>query len=466
MLIRAAEIEPGQMVDLRIVDGVIAEIGAALQAAPDEEVIEAHADAVLPGLHDHHLHLRALAAARASVRCGPPQVRTLEQLAAALRAAAAMLAPGEALRGVGYHESVAGELDREQLDVLLPDRPLRIQHRSGRLWIFNSAALDALAPDADAPLERRDGRWNGRLLDADDWLSARLRRRLPSLQSVSRYLASRGVTGVTDTTHHNGPEALQAFMQARARGELLQGLRVMGDARLHGQGEGPGVQCGELKFHLHEHALPDWDGLLAALRIGHAQGRASAFHCVTRAELVYALAALREVGPQHGDRIEHAAITPPESLDEIAALGLTVVTQPNFIAERGDDYRRDVDAEDQPWLYRLRGFVTAGVPLALSTDAPFGEPDPWAAMQAAVQRRTPSGIALGAQEALRPEEALAGFLAPLAHPGAPPRRLVVGADADLCLLDRPRAAALADLSAVGVRLTLVAGRAAWRTAGV
>lgn len=458
MLIRDAELAPGLRADLRLAQGRIAECAPHLLPGPDEPVVEARGAALLPGLHDHHLHLRALAAALASVRCGPPEVRDASGLAAALRTASAALAPGEWLRGTAYHESVAGDLDGAALDALLPDRPLRLQHRSGRLWIFNRAALEALAPDAEAPLERRDGRWTGRLYDADDWLRTRLRPRPVGLQAASRWLAARGVTGVTDTTHHNGPEALAGFAEARARGELLQTLRVMGDARLDPVDGLAGVQRGEHKFHLHEHALPDWDGLLAAIRASHAAGRGTAFHCVTRTELVYALSALREAGVHAGDRIEHAAVAPPELADELARLRLTVVTQPNFVGERGDEYRREVAAQDQPWLYRLRGLMAAGVPLALSTDAPFGAAEPWAAMRAAVTRRTPEGAVLGPDEALAPAAALAGFLAPLEAPGAPPRTLAAGVLADLCLLDRGWDAALADLGAVQVRRTWCQGR--------
>ena len=36
-------------------------------------------------------------------------------------------------------ESAGSSLDR-----LVPDRPLRIQHRSGRMWLLNSAALSEL----------------------------------------------------------------------------------------------------------------------------------------------------------------------------------------------------------------------------------------------------------------------------------------------------------------------------------
>lgn len=465
MLIRNADIADGEIVDMRIDDGRIAEIGVNLPASPACELVDARGAALLAGLHDHHIHLRALAASLASVRCGPPQVVDDAALAAALRAADARLQPGAWLRGIAYHESVAGEIDREWLDAVVADRPLRVQHRSGRLWVLNSAALAQLAPDHAAPLERRAGRWTGRLYDADDWLRARLRGTPPSLHDASRLLASHGVTGVTDTTHHNDLAALQGFAAAQASGELLQSVRAMGDAALDGCGfSAPRVQLGEHKFHLHEHELPEFDALVAAIRRSHAQGRAAAFHCVTRTDLTFALSALREAGTLRGDRIEHASIAPPELVDEIAAQGLRVVTQPNFIAERGDAYLREVAADDQPWLYRLRGFVDAGVPLALSTDAPFGEPDPWAAMRAAATRRTPTGVSLLAPEALTPAEALNRFLSPLEDPAAAPRRIAVGAVADLCLLDGDWPTALARLSTDRVRLTLIGGRTVYASA--
>ena len=49
------------------------------------------------------------------------------------------------LRGVGYHELVAGELDRWLLDEIVADRPLKIQHRSGKMWMLNSLAAERLS---------------------------------------------------------------------------------------------------------------------------------------------------------------------------------------------------------------------------------------------------------------------------------------------------------------------------------
>ncbi len=160
-------------------------------------------------------------------------------------------------------------------------------------------------------------------------------------------------------------------------------------------------------------------------------------HCVTRAALLLALAVWQEVGSVAGDRMEHASVTPPEVIAAMAQLSLTVVTQPAFIAARGDAYLRDVDPADRPDLYRCASFLEGGVAVGGSTDAPFGPDDPWLAMRAASERLAPSGARVGADPGLGPAAALQLFLGPLEHPGGPVRRVRPGAPADLCLLDVP-----------------------------
>lgn len=468
VLIRNAEIGGvtgvGRRVDLRIVEGRIVALDSSLPPKGDERVIEANGGALLPGLHDQHLHLRALAAAQASVVCGPPTVTTAEALQSALQRASMPLAPGEWLRGIGYHERVAGEIDRDWLDRHGPERPLRIQHRGGRCWIFNSAALRALGIDPDKsgddPLERIGRRATGRLFDADAWLRQRLPLRPPSLHAVSAKLARFGVTSLTDATPRNDAAEFSAFAAAQASGELLQDAILMGEESLDGQAIDVGINpsrlaVGATKFHLHDADLGEFDAVVGRLRRSHRAGRAAAFHCVTRGELAFALAAIEEAGPLDGDRIEHASVTPPELLEMIARLRLRVTAQPNFVGERGDAYLDEVDADDRPWLYRLRSFIERGVPLSGSTDAPFGDSDPWAAMRSAVARRTPDGRSLGADEALTPEQALALFCA------NPDSALRASTRADLCLLDRPWSAARERLLAADVRLTFKGERCLW-----
>ena len=212
------------------------------------------------------------------------------------------------------------------------------------------------------------------------------------------------------------------------------------------------VARGAVKALLDDPTPPDFEAFCAAIRAAHAAGRAFAVHCVTRAQGFFAAAAFRDAGARRGDRLEHASVAPPELVALAAELGLAVVTQPHFLAERGDDYRREVEADDLPWLYRARGWLTAGVALGAGSDAPYGSPDPWCGIAAAVHRCSASGAALGPGEALTPEQALALYAAPLCDPGGPARGIAVGADADLCLLDRPWRDARSDSSSANVQV--------------
>lgn len=469
ILIRDAEIDFALRVDVRIQAGRIHTIAPAgeLKLLADETLIVASGHALLPGLHDHHLHLAALATALQSIDCGPPAVLTALQLAEQLRSAADT---GQGwLRGINYHDSVAGEIDRDWLDQVVSDRPLRVQHRSGRLWILNSCALLELNAESCAPrgLEQHAGRATGRLFDNDAWLGAQLPRRFPDLARVGQQLLRFGITGVSDATPHNDAELAHHFARAQQHNELPQRLLLLGNEKLMDFTPAPSstsglrtdaLKCGALKLHLLESQFPDFDAFVARIQAAHRNDRPVAIHAVSRSELVFALGALEVAGTHFLDRIEHASITPPDLLAQLAALRLTTVSQPAFIHARGDHYRQEVDHDDQPWLYRLRAFLDARLPLAGSSDAPFGPLSPWLAMQTAVDRSSSSGARLGQAERLNPEEALQLYLAPLDNPAAPPRRIQTGALADLCLLDRPWALARQQLNAVRVRFTFCAGR--------
>jgi len=447
--LRRAELLDGRIVDVDIRRGRIEAVAPRL---PDdaERVIDAAGGLLLPGLHDHHAHLAATAAARHSVRCGPPDVADAAALAAALGA------PGEGwLRGVGYHEHVTGALiDRQWLDEVASHRPVRVQHRTGRLWVFNSAGLAELLASGLQPPSGLDRR-TGRLFDDDGWMRRALGGTAPGFAAIGAAYARFGVTGVTDMTPGNGAAAVAHFSHEHESGALPQRVVLAG-----GQEMGPGVRGilpGPVKFHLHEAHLPEFDAIVAEIRAAHGLGRAVAVHCVSATELVFTLAALREAGVRPGDRIEHASVTPDAQLHEIAALELAVVAQPHFVAERGDSYLADIPAPDWPDLYRLRSFLAAGVTLAGGSDTPFGDLDPWAAMRAAVTRRTAQGEALGLCEALRPEEALNLFLSDPMTLGRT-RRVAVGEAADLCLLTKPWREARETLSASLVRATFIGGR--------
>ncbi|MFC4055269.1 amidohydrolase family protein [Actinomadura syzygii] len=464
-LLRDAELPDGRRADVRVRDGRIAAIAPSVPREAGEEVVECGGGALLPGLVDHHLHLHALAAARRSVRCGPPDVADRAGLAAAL--AAAVPDRHGWVRGAGYHESVAGDLTRAALDALDARRPVRVQHRSGAMWMLNTRAARAVRLDeADHPGIERDpaGAPTGRIWRADAWLRSRLPSAAPpGLADVGRELARFGVTAVTDATPELTPEALASIAAARRDGTLPQRVHLLG-APLDPSPEEGLWTPGPWKIVLADSGLPAFDDLTGRIGTAHAAGRPVAVHAVTREALVLLLAALREAGPVPGDRIEHAALVPPELTGEIAALGAAVVTQPGFLADRGDDYARDVPAEDRPDLYRCGSLAAAGIRVALSSDAPYGPLDPWAVIAAAVRRETPEGHVLNPAERLPPRAALDACLAPPDDPGGPPRRLRPGGPADLVLLRHGLDAALAEPGADAVRLT-VANQIIYQSSG-
>ncbi len=416
----------------------------------DDVTVDAHGGVLLPGLHDHHLHLLAMAVDSADCSTATDA----EELGALLRQT-----PGAWVRAIGYHESIAGDLDRHALDRLVPDRPVRVQHRSGALWVLNSPALREVEPalDTSADVERDEtGAPTGRLWRYD----ARLRPALPPLEpdlaTVGRRLLRLGITGVTDATPDLDPSAIALLTSARRRGALPQDLVLLGAP--DGFPPTTAATAGPAKLLLRDHDLPDPDTVAAWVAARHAAGRPVAIHCVTSDALAITLAALDAAGPLPGDRLEHGAVVPPGLRDEIARLGVRVVTNPGFLHARGDAYAAEVDQAELPFLYPYRSLAEAGVRVAAASDAPYGDPDPWGVIRAAAARTTRGGRVLSPAERVTPEAALAGYLTPPEDPGGRPVRLGVGRAGGLCLMRAGLADVLAEPDAGLVGLVATGAR--------
>ncbi|MFZ1163720.1 amidohydrolase family protein [Mycobacterium sp.] len=427
MLIQRSVTLDGEAVDVRVSDRIV-EVAETLTPRPGEALLDAAGGTMLPGLHDHHVHLYSAAAAATSIRVGPPQVHDRDGLTAALANAAA--GDDGWIRAVGYHDSVAGPLDRDALDDVVPAVPLRVQHRSGVLWILNSVGLERVGLGDHS---------DGRLHSTDSWADA-LGRSESNLVDLSQRLIRHGVTGITDATPDLAIADIVRLSALHRHGELRQHVHCLA----------PGKRI------LHDDDL-DLEQLAGWITERHNYGGPVAIHCVTAAQLLVTIAALRETGCHPGDRIEHAAVVPADCLADVADLGVTVVTQPNFVAERGDQYLDEVPAAEHDQLWRVASLLDAGVPVALSTDMPFGEGDPWATMRAAVHRTAPSGAVLGIDERVSARTALTMFLGRPEQP-TQPRSVAPGEPGDLCVLNVPPETALAELDAGMVAATIIGGQ--------
>jgi predicted amidohydrolase YtcJ len=446
LVLRDCEVGGRSGVDVSIEGGRIVSLSPSTDRAAclraDAE-IDAAGGALLPGLHDHHLHLFAEAARRSSVACGPPDVVDQPSLAHALRTAAGQLPPGGWIRGVAYDSRRAGSLDRTRLDAAVDDRPVRVKDRTGLSWTLNTEALRVSGLESRFP--------DGVLAGEDRLLQETVPAGRPDLGEVAASLCRYGVTGVTDTTPGNTAADLECMRSMAVRARAM----APPDER-----EVPGVTLRTLKVVLREDDL-DVEDLATSIEKAHAVGWSVAVHAVTRAETVATVAAFAQAGTGVGDRLEHASVVAAETIPLIADLGLTVVTHPDFVARRGDVYLADVDPADHDGLYRLRTLLDAGVAVGAGSDAPVGVLDPWSAMRAAVSRTGPHEMVLGAPERLSPERALGLFLGRPECPGGPRRAVRPGEVADLCLLRSPWAESRRSLSADLVRATIVGGEVVW-----
>lgn len=423
----------GARADCRLADGLVVELAAAIDPRPGDQILDAGGGELLPGLHDHHVHVLAAAAARASLDLegGPlpgPPVESGPEL------------DGGWLRVVGLGDD---DVMRPDLDAVWPSRPVRVQHRSGALWVLNSAGVAELGARLSEE-ERRTGRvWRER----GQWGGALEQTPLTGeLERVGRDLARWGVTGLTDATPDLSGQAL-----ATVRAGLPQRVWSLGgeDADL------------PRKIVVIDHDDDVWGRLWSGVAEARRAGRPVALHAVSRTALALVIAVLDEAGPTPGDRVEHAAVCDDATADRLAELGVLVVTQPSIPARRGRAMLEQAEVEDQPWLWRIRGLRDRGVDVVLSSDAPYGDPDPWATVRLAATAAPGPDSPWLSEQSIDVRLALQSYLTAPDDPAGVVRRVEPGGIADLCLLDGPLGEVLdrvvAGATTSPVRATFVGG---------
>lgn len=100
LLIRNVAVRGRSGVDVRVGPDMILAVEPGLRPEPGEHVIDGQGGALVPGLHDHHVHLRATVAARESVAV--TAVKTPAEFDRVVAAAAtAAAAPGRHRAGSG-----------------------------------------------------------------------------------------------------------------------------------------------------------------------------------------------------------------------------------------------------------------------------------------------------------------------------------------------------------------------------
>src|SRR5262249_26571317 len=344
--------------------------------------IDCRGATVLPGIVDPHLHLVALATRGAHLDCGG--FRGLDELLAAIRLRAAGLPSGAWLRGEGLDEVQLGGLPTAaELDRASAGAPVRVRPPRRPPSVLSGAGLRRLGRRPG--VELRGGHPTG-LVHGQERAISRVVGPLPrsvvvdGLAGAAMELASLGVTTVADATPRTWASTapLREAMASRRVPLRVFAMRAPGSRRWNG--ERP--SAGPVKLMVEEGpgGMRPAPAVLARRIARAAADGPVAVHCLGATTLVAALAgfaalprALRARGPH---RLEHVAECPPPLVRRIAALGLTVVTNPAFVRVRGDVYRAESDPAAWSSLYRARSLAAAGVPLAARSGAPPRPPRP------------------------------------------------------------------------------------------
>jgi predicted amidohydrolase YtcJ len=459
-------------------------------------LIDCQGGCLVPGFHDAHLHLLALAARLLAVDCSPAAVSTLTELKDAVSLRAAETPQGEWVRGWGYDDWALGagrHPDRRDLDDAAPHHPVRLAHRSGHAVVLNSAALAAVGiaretPDPPEGVIERDGAGSptGLLLEMHGYLGSRIPHLAEAdleagLRRADYWLASHGITTVHEATYTNDLprwDLLRGFKERgllRPRVVFMPGIGALGalvERGLAYAGGGESLLLGPAKIMLTMTTgalMPSTEELEVLVERAHGLGFPVAIHAVEQ-EAVSAAATAIASSPggraaAAPDRIEHAAEMPPDVLERVVKSRATVVTNPGFIHGSGERYRSQVSVELLPWLYRIGSLWRRGVPVAFGSDAPVEMPDPVVEMHAAVTRRSRAGGVVGPEEGVEAVAALEAHTlggAEAAGIGARLGAIKAGMAADLVLLDRDPTGVEPDaLGELRVQMTITDGEVVW-----
>ncbi len=504
--------EPEQPVAeaLAVRDGRVAAVGSSAEilrlreTEPGATVVDLGGRCLLPGFVDAHAHFSLAVLDGFWADCRTPPLRTIPELQAALRRAAAVAPAGAWVRGYGYHHAALAERrhpTRGELDEAVPDRPAVLLHFSHHQAVANSRALAAAGitratPDPPGGEIGRDrtGEPNGLLFERAMAVVERASREgwearfVEAAAAASRRFAAVGLTTVQDAAVE--PALERRYREAEAAGQLairVLRFRVSPAGWFHppwdeagGPGEGHtlkvfvdgGYRCamrlpregGEVRsgflFYRREELA---EGLVRAWRSGwsvacHAIGNLGVETCLDALE-----DALR-VEPAGAGRIrvEHALFLTPALIARLRALGVPVVVQPAFLYDGlGRGPRLPADLRPMPF----GSLRAAGVPLAFSSDYPCGTLAPLAGIFAAVTRQSRDGEPGDPAEVLPVAAALKAYTigaARAARLAAECGSLAPGKRADLVLLDaNPLRVAPEALRNLRVLETWVAGRLVW-----
>jgi predicted amidohydrolase YtcJ len=407
---------------------------------PAADVVDLDGGFVTPGFVDSHIHLTATGLTLAGLDLRPSTSRGhCLQLIAAYAAAH----PGQPVWGHGWDESSWPENaspSTADLDAVLGERPAylaRIDVHSALASTGLRARVPGLAGaagfDGQRPL----------VGDAHHLVRAAARALLTDVQLAEARVAAldaTAATGIVAVHECAGPEigGLDDWQELHALSSRARGVEVIGywgeavtspaqaravldDTGAAGLGGDLFVDgaLGSRTAWLHE-PYTDAPGcvgtcyldpyaITAHVRACTEAEATAGFHVIGDAAVSAVITAfdrvVQDLGvfavARCGHRLEHLEMVTADQAAKLGAWGIVASVQPGFDRMWGGAdgmYTRRLGADRGSRLNPFALLASEGVPLALGSDAPVTDLDPWAAVRAAANHHTP-GSALSTRAA-------------------------------------------------------------------
>jgi predicted amidohydrolase YtcJ len=487
---------------------------------PKTEMIDLNGSVMFPGFMEAHNHLMIYGYLIDGIDLSAAKVSKMGDVLARVKSETDRHPPGTWIKGSRYAEYFLAENrhpTRADLDRVSPRHPVILYHTSFHACVLNSLALKKAGIDREtgAPqggiIEKNpaDNEPTGVLHDNamtsvfnslffDDLAAMTRQQRIALCSGATESFASKGFVFAADAMV--SPQTLEIYQDTRAAGQLkiriyTMNHDIMADSLIGSRiktGFGcPQLRIGPIKIFADggmsnrtaavakPYRTPPYgqglkiqsrEALIERVKSYDALGYQVAIHAQGDAGISDTLDAFEAaLGPRSANplrhRIEHGGCLYPDLLKRAAAMNIAVAVQPVFFGELGDGFVEAFGPDLAHQLYPFKSMLDAGINIGGSSDCPVATLDPRLGLRDAILRQTPSGMQLGPQQALTPEEALGIYTRGSAylsfdenHNGS----IELGKRADFTVMgDDPRQVSPRDIPQIPFTMTVVGGQIVW-----
>jgi len=487
---------------------------------PATAMIDLKGAVMFPGFMEAHNHLMIFGYLIDGIDLSASQAAKMDDVLERIKSETETHPPGTWIKGSRYAEYFLAENrhpTRRDLDRVSPHHPVVIYHTSFHACALNSLALKTLGIDREtaAPqggiIEKdpADGEPSGVLHDNamtqvfntlffEDLAAMTRQQRIALCSGATELFASKGFVFAADAMVT--PQTLEIYQDTRDAGQLKIRIYTMNHdimaesligSRIRTGFGCPLLRIGPIKIfadggmsnrtaavsqpyltppHGRGLKIQSREALIEAVKTYHALGYQIAIHAQGDAGISDTLDAFEAVlGPRAENhprhRIEHAGCLYPDLLKRAADMNIAVAVQPVFFSELGDGFVEAFGPELAQRLYPFKSMLSAGLPLGGSSDCPVATLDPRLGLRDAIMRQTPSGLKLGPQEALTPDQALGLYTrgaAFLSFDEARNGSIEVGKRADFTVMGEDfRLVSPPDIPQIPFTMTVVGGKIVW-----